>query len=149
MTSDTSRQSWNGKVMTPVHDATYGRPTTAYDGSRYPEADRANPPRTRPAGLSDGLPCSEERLQACIGHMENAARETARSILITILNVDIDDAGSVEAFQERRHREADLHRLIERALSDAFWTVVKLTAAILIAIAVLNLKEILAWFGRP
>jgi hypothetical protein len=37
--------------------------------------------------------------------MEQTAHQSARKVLQALLNVDIDDPGSVEAFQNRRRRE--------------------------------------------
>jgi hypothetical protein len=52
-----------------------------------------------------------------------------------LLNVDIDDAGSVEAFQDRRRRDSDLHRMMEKALSETVWGAAKVA---LTAIAIVT-----------
>ncbi|MGB8437713.1 MAG: hypothetical protein WCE38_26000 [Burkholderiales bacterium] len=112
--------------MTPVHDVTYGRPLSAY-----------------------GTDCPPERVAACAEEMECSAHRIAKRMLLTLFAVDIDDPESVEEFQNRRRRDADLHRLIEKAMTGTLWTVAKMTAAILLALAALHLKEIMAWFGKP
>jgi hypothetical protein len=54
--------------------------------------------------------CPPDRVAACAAEMERASHDMARKILVTLLAVDIDDAKSVEEFQNRRRRDADLHR---------------------------------------
>ena len=126
MTTGAPKQSCDGKRMTPVHDGTYGRPSSAY-----------------------GSGCPPERSAVCAEEMERSAHRIAQRILVTLFALDIDDPASVEAFQNRRRRDADLHRLIEKALTGTLWTAAKMTAAILLALAALHLKEIMAWFGKP
>lgn len=85
----------------------------------------------------------------CVQAMENSAHASARKVLQTLFNVDIDDAGSVEAFQNRRRRDADLSRLMEKAISDTVWASAKIAFAAIAVLAILHIKEILAWFGKP
>jgi len=81
--------------------------------------------------------------------MEETAHTSARKVLQALLNVDIDDPNSVEAFQNRRRRDADLHRLMEKAISDTAWGAAKVAVAAMVVLAILHIKEILAWFGKP
>ena len=52
--------------------------------------------------------------------IKTAAAFSARKVLQALLNVDIDDPGSVEAFHNRRRRDADLHRMMEKAIAPWF-----------------------------
>jgi hypothetical protein len=86
MTTDGPSDSWDGKRLTPIHDRLYGRPSSAY---------------------TDGEPCADPPPGPCVAVMEQTAHQSARKVLQALLNVDIDDAGSVEAFQDRRRRDGD------------------------------------------
>ena len=127
--------SWDGKSMTPIHDRPYGRPAAAYG------AENA-------AALPDQCP-NPPPPPPCVMVMEETAHASARKLLQALLNVDIDDANSVEAFQNRRRRDADLHRLMEKAISDTVWGAAKVAVAAIVVLAILHIKEILAWFGKP
>lgn len=129
MSENGSPQSWDGKTMTPVHDHLYGRPSSAY-GEAGPDHCPEPPP-------------------ACVTVMEETAHASARKVLQTLLNVDIDDADSVEAFQNRRRRDADLHKMMEKAVSDTVWGAAKIAVAAIAVLAILHIREILAWFGKP
>ena len=126
--------SWDGKAMTPIHDRLYRRSPSAYG------AENA-------AALPE--PCSDPPPPPCVMVMEETAHTSARKVLQALLNVDIDDANSVEAFQNRRRRDADLHRLMEKAISDTAWGAAKVAVAAIVVLAILHIKEILAWFGKP
>lgn len=117
--------------MTHDHDRIYGRPSSA-SGSEPRHDD-----------------CPPERVQICSEQMARSAHDVAHKILQTLFAVDIDDPASIEEFQNRRRREAELHAVIEKAMTGTLWGIAKITAAILIAIGVLHLKEIAAWFGKP
>jgi hypothetical protein len=121
--------SWDGKSMTPIHDRLYGRPASAYGIETEDCVDPPPPP--------------------CVMVMEETAHASARKLLQALLNVDIDDANSVEAFQNRRRRDADLSRLMEKAISDTVWASAKIALAAIAVLAILHIKEILAWFGKP
>ncbi len=127
--------SWDGKSMTPIHDRLYRRSPSAYGAETLAsESEQCpNPPPPPP----------------CVMVMEETAHASARKLLQALLNVDIDDANSVEAFQNRRRRDADLHRLMEKAISDTAWGAAKVAVAAMVALAILHIKEILAWFGKP
>ena len=127
-------RSWDGKAMTPIHDRLYRRPSSAYG------AENA-------AALPEQ--CLDPPPPPCVTVMEETAHTSARKVLQALLNVDIDDAGSVEAFQNRRRRDADLHRLMEKAISDTVWGAAKVAVAAMVVLAILHIKEILAWFGKP
>jgi hypothetical protein len=122
MTTDAPKHSWDGKRMTPIHDATHGRPSSAYGGE-----------------------CPPERTAVCAEEMERSAHRIAQRMLVTLFAVDIDDPESVEELQNRRRRDADLHRLIEKAMTGTLWTAAKMTAAILLALAALHLRR--SWRG--
>ncbi len=129
-----ARQTWDGKAVTPIHDRLYGRPASSY--------------RAENAGALPE-PCSDPPPPPCVMVMEETAHTSARKVLQALLNVDIDDANSVEAFQNRRRRDADLHRLMEKAISDTAWGAAKVAVAAIVVLAILHIKEILAWFGKP
>ncbi|HOT82430.1 MAG TPA: hypothetical protein PLQ12_03905 [Candidatus Defluviicoccus seviourii] len=129
-----ARQTWDGKAMTPIHDRFYGRPASAYGTENAPGASE---------------PCADPPPPPCVMVMEETAHTSARKVLQALLNVDIDDANSVEAFQNRRRRDADLHRLMEKAISDTAWGAAKVAVAAIVVLAILHIKEILAWFGKP
>ena len=126
-------RSWDGKSMTPIHDRLYRRPPSAYGAETAPSGSEQCPDPPPP----------------CVTVMEETAHTSARKVLQALLNVDIDDAGSVEAFQNRRRRDADLHRLMEKAISDTVWGAAKVAVAAMVVLAILHIKEILAWFGKP
>ncbi len=96
MTTDGPTHSWDGKIMTPMHDR-LGRP-----GAEGPEPRPELPPAP------------------CVTVMEQTAHQSARKVLQALLNVDIDDPGSVDAFQNRRRGDADLHRMMEKAIAPWF-----------------------------
>ena len=115
-----ARQTWDGKSMTPIHDRLYRRPPSAYGAE------------TTPSGSEQ---CADPPPPPCVTVMEETAHTSARKVLQALLNVDIDDAGSVAAFQNRRRRDADLHQLMERAISDTVWGAAKVAVAAMAVIA--------------
>ena len=127
-------QTWDGKSLTPIHDRLYRRPASTHGAA------------TAPSGSEQ---CPDPPPPPCVTVMEETAHTSARKVLQALLNVDIDDAGSVEAFQNRRRRDADLHRLMEKAISDTVWGAAKVAVAAMVVLAILHIKEILAWFGKP
>ena len=130
MTVDEFSQSEYGKAMASTHDHSHGRP---------------------PAACADPVAevCPYLPPTPCVRAMEDSAHASARRVLQALLNVDIDDANSVEAFQNRRRRDADLHRLMEKAISDTVWGAAKVAVAAMVVLTILHIKEILAWFGKP
>lgn len=134
MSNDGPGQTWDGKTLTPIHDRLYRRPSAGYAADPVAEAPSA---------------CPEPPPAPCVAVMEETAHASARKLLQTLLNVDIDDPDSVEAFQNRRRRDADLYRMMEKALSDTVWGAAKFAVAAIAVLALLHFKEILAWFGKP
>ena len=132
--AEPARQTWDGKSLTPIHDRLYRRPPSAYGAETAP-------------GRSED--CVDPPPPPCVMVMEETAHASARKLLQALLNVDIDDANSVEALQNRRRRDADLHRLMEKAISDTAWGAAKVAVAAMVVIAILHIKEILAWLGKP
>ena len=130
MTADEFSQSEDGKAMASAHDHSHGRP---------------------PAACVDPVAevCPYLPPAPCVRAMEDSAHASARRVLQTLLNVDIDDANSVERFQNRRRRDADLHGMMEKAISDTVWGAAKVAVAAMVVLAILHIKEILAWFGKP
>ena len=104
--------------------------------------------RARVRRASDLVPRCEPSA-ACQDTMDAAAHAAARKVLQQLLAVDIDDAASMEAYQDRRRRDADLHRVIERGLSDTAWTAARVCIAVAVALAVMHVRDIAAWFGKP
>lgn len=105
--------------------------------------------RTRVRRASDMVPPRCEPSAECHGTMDAAAHASARKVLQMLFSVDIDDADSVEAFQNRRRRDADLHKMMEKAVSDTVWGAAKIAVAAIAVLAILHIREILAWFGKP
>ena len=134
MTNDGPGQTWDGKTLTPIHDRLYRRPSAGY----APDA-MAEPPSA----------CPEPPPAPCVEVMEQTAHASVRTLLQALFAVDIDDPDSIEAFQNRRRRDADLHQMMEKALSDTVWGAAKFAVAAIAVLALLHFKEILAWFGKP
>lgn len=105
--------------------------------------------RTRVRRASDMVPPRCEPSAECHGTMEAAAHASARKVLQMLFSVDIDDADSVEAFQNQRRRNTDLNRIIQRGLSDTAWTAARVCVAIAVALALVHVRDIAAWFGGP
>jgi len=87
-----SLQSWDGKILTPVHDRIYRRSRASY-------------------GASSGTP------DVSGGAPSQAVTESVRQALIEALEVDIGNADSLARFRDERRREIERLARVERQIS--------------------------------